>query len=858
MTTDVVTLAVGEGRGRLRTPLALRLALREMRAGLAGFVVFILCIALGVGTIAAVNSLAAGLTGSIEAEGQTILGGDMAVSLIHRQPDAAETAFFAEAGRVARVATLRAMARVPSGQQTLVELKGVDDAYPLYGTLDLASGRTPAAALARTGEAIPALVEDSLLASAGLSVGDTFSLGRSTAVVADVIKREPDRLAGGIAFGPRVMIPIDALEATGLVEVGSLVRWRLNVAGDGAPLPATRIAALEAEADARFPSAGWRIESRAEAAPGLRDTIGRFAQFLTVVGLTALGVGGVGVANAVRAFVHKKRQTIAILRVLGARPRDVLAAYAVQIGLVTAIGILAGLLIGVLAPPIAAAALDGVLPTSGLDRVFPGALALAALYGVLTALAFAAHPLGLTLTVRPASLFRGDVEAAGPVPRRVLLAATLFGALLAGTAVLAAYDRAIAAAAVGGVLAIFAVLRVVAWGIAALARRLPKSRRFTVRYAVANLHAPGALTSTVVLSLGLSLTLLVTLALVDANLRQTLTARLPAVAPAFFFVDIQKGERDPFAAFLAEVAPEGTVETEPMLRGRIVAINDIPATEWPETEASWVLRGDRGITFSDTVPPNSTVVAGRWWEPGDPERSVSFAENLAKELGVGVGDRIRVNVLGREVEARIANLRAVEWDSLAINFVMVFSPSVFAGAPYAYLATLTLPDGSRADEPAILKAVADRYPTVTSIRVKDALDTVNGIVANLAVAIRAAAAVTLVAAMLVLAGTLAAGHQRRMRDAAVLKMLGARRRTLVGAYALEYALLGAATAAFGILAGALASRIITVDLMGLEFVFMPSVAVATVLLAVAVTVALGLTGAWRALGVRPARLLRSL
>ncbi len=844
---------------RATLPLPVRFAFRELRAGLSGFYVFILCIALGVGTIAAVNSLAVGLTEGIEAEGQAILGGDASFSLIHREASADEAAFLEAAGRLSRLATLRAMARAPSGRQTLVELKGVDGAYPLYGTLELRSNASAADAFGPAAGPVPALVDESLLATAELSVGDTFSLGRATAVVRDVIVREPDRLAGGIGFGPRVIVPIDRLAETGLVDVGSLVRWRYNIAGVDGPIAEPALKDLIETADARFPSAGWRTETRADAAPGLRDSIARFAQFLTIVGLTALGVGGVGVANAVRAFILKKRQTIATVRILGGGQRVVLATYAVQIGVVTAVGILAGLVIGAAAPPIAGIALDGVLPTSGLMRPFPGALALAALYGVLTAMAFATLPLGRALTVRPASLFRGDVEEADARPPRIVLAAAvLFAALLAVTAVVAAHDRVIAVAAVGGVVAVFLTLRLVAAGVVALARRVPKGRRFTTRFAITNIHAPGALTPTVVLSLGLSLTLIVTLALVDANLRATLTARLPSVAPSFFFLDIGREEKQPFAATVARLAPDGTLAMQPMLRGRIVSINGIDAKDWPDTEASWVLRGDRGVTFSDTVPPNSRVVAGDWWSEGDPARSVSFDAELAGELGVGVGDTVRVNVLGREVEATIANLRAVDWDSLAINFVMVFSPSVLAGAPHATLATLTLPEAGTADELRILREVSDAFPTVTSIRVKDALDTVNGIVGQLALAIRAAASVTLVAAVLVLAGTLAAGHQRRMRDAAILKVLGARRRTLVGAYALEYALLGTATAVFGIAAGTLASWLIAVELMEIDFVFMPGVAAATVVLAVLVTVVLGLAGAWRSLGVRPARLLRSL
>ncbi len=845
-------------------PLALVLALREMRGGLRGFYVFLACIALGTGTIAAVNSLAFGLTDGIRAEGQAILGGDAAFSLIHRQASAEERAFLEARGAVSTVATLRAMARTLDGErQSLVELKGIDGAYPLYGAASLRSGEALQAVLAPApeGEPVPAVVEPSFLETTGLAVGDDFALGRVEARVAGVIAREPDRLSGGIAFGPRVMVPIGALERAGLVGVGSLVRWRYRLAGRDGPLPDDALKALVREAGEAFPSAGWRIETRTEAAPGLERSIDRFAQFLTLVGLTSLAVGGVGVANAVRAYLARKRQTIATLRALGAPGRLVFATYFVQIVLLAAIGIAVGLVLGALAPPLAAAFLADLLPVSGLMRVFPGALALAALYGLLTAVAFAIWPLASAYAVRPSALFRDEGPAPkSPIRWRFVAATGGAIALLAALAVAAAYDRWLAAIYVGAAAAVFLTLRVVALLIVAGARALPRSGSTVVRLAIANIHRRGALTPTVTLSLGLSLTLLVTLSLVDGNLRRTLLSRLPAEAPSFFFLDIQDSERDAFAAALTALAPTAELRTQPMLRGRIVAINGTRSEDWPDTEASWVLRGDRGITYDQALPANSEVVTGAWWPPEGPAgNELSFASDLAGELGVGVGDVVRINVLGREVEATISNLRTVEWETLSINFVMIFSPNVFAGAPHAHLATLTFPGGAGEEqELALLREVSAEFPTVTAIRVKEALETVNGVVQDLVTAIRAAAALTLIASVLVLAGTLAASHRARIYDAVILKTLGARRRTLIGAYTLEYLILGGTAALFGVGAGVVAARFIAVELMELEFVFLPLAALSAVALAVAIAVALGLVGTWRALGEQPARVLRNL
>lgn len=849
------------GAGGANLGLALRFALREMRGGLRGFYVFLACVMLGTATIAGVNSLAKGLSDGIAAEGQALLGGDISFSLIHRQASEDERAMLAGLGRLSTMASLRAMARTGAGKQTLVELKGVDGAYPLYGALKLRGGRELGEifAAATPDGPVPAAVDPSLLTVADLSVGDTFSLGRLTMEVAAVIDSEPDKLSGGLGLGPRVMLPVEALERSGLVDEGSLVRWHYRVAGEAGMLSADEIKRTVAAANEAFPSAGWRVETRGDAAPRLRESIGRFAQFLTLVGLTSLAVGGVGVANAVRAYLDRKRLTIATLRSLGAPAGWVTQLYLVQILILTAIGIAAGLVLGAAAPPIAAAALAGVLPTSALVAVFPGALALAALYGLLTALTFAVWPLGLAYGVRPTALFRDDDGAPAARRTRFAVATGVLALLLAAVAVLGAYDQLLAAIYVVAAAAIFALLRGVAVGITALARRAPRSRSTPVRMAVANIHRRGALTPTVTLSLGLSLTLLVTLALVDGNLRNTLTSQLPERAPSFFFVDIQDFERDGFLALLDEAAPDSTVRAQPMLRGRIVAINDTPSSEWPDTEASWVLRGDRGITYADAPPENSEIVAGRWWSPDTAENEVSFAAELAGELGVGLGDVVRVNVLGREVSATITNLRTVEWESLSINFVMMFSPNVFAGAPHAHLATLTFADGGdEARELALLSRLTDAYPTVTAVRVKDALEAVNSVVGDLVLAVRAAASVTLIASMLVLAGTLAASHRSRIYDAVILKTLGARRRTLMLAFGIEYALLGLAAGVFGIVAGTVAAWFITEGLMELDFVFLPQAALVAALVAIAVTVGLGLVGTWRALGEKPAAVLRNL
>ncbi len=854
-------LATGDGP-LARLGLATRLALRELRGGLAGFRIFIACIALGVATIGGVGSLARALTDGIAAEGRTILGGDIDVSLIHREASAEEAAFLQGLGTHSTIATLRAMARLPDGAgQALVEAKAVDAAYPLVGTVTLTGGGPFTAAITPQGDGFGAVADPELLLRLGVAVGDVIELGRARLTITDTIETEPDRLSGGIDFGPRLLASREALDASGLVQPGSLVRWHTRITLPGQASD-ERVGAVVKEIEAAFPKAGWRVQARTEAAPGLTRNIERFAQFLTLVGLTALVVGGVGVANAVASFVDRKRPVIATLRTLGASGDLVVMIHLIEVMAIAGIGIAIGVVVGAVVPPVAGALLAGILPIPALNGIFPAQLALAVVYGVLTALAFSLWPLGRAHDVPPTTLYRDRSGAAVARPRRRYMIATAVAALaLAGIAVLLAGDRIVAAAFVGGAAVAFALLRAVAAGVMALARRVPRKGAPELRLAVAAIHRPGALTPTVVLSLGLGLTLLVTLALIDGSLRNELTGRLPDRAPSFFFLDIQDAETPAFDALLAQAAPDATTRREAMLRGRLVALKGISATDYPAPpEAEWVLRGDRGITYSPTLPGGSTLTAGEWW-PADYDGPplVSFADELAGELGLKIGDDIRVNVLGREIDAKIANLRTVDWESLGINFVLVFSPNTFAGAPHTHLATLTLPDSATgAREQEILATVTGAFPTVTAIRVKDALDAVSGLVEDLALAVRAAAGVALASSVLVLAGALAASHAARIREAAILQTLGATRGRLVTAFALEYLLLGLSTAIFAIAAGSAAAWAVLTLVMDIPFAFDPLTAVAAAVAALVVTVGLGLVGTWRVLGHKLAPALRDL
>ena len=842
--------------------LAVRLAWRDLRGGLRGFGVFIAAIALGVMAIAGVASVAASLADGIAGAGQTILGGDLSFALVQREASDAERAFLDARGTVSSAALLRAMARSAGGETTLVEIKAVDGAYPLFGALATDPATPVAALLAQHDGAFGAAVDPALLARLNLEIGDRISIGNATIALRAALANEPDRLAGGIGFGPRVLVSDAALRATGLVQPGSLVRWLYRLRLPEAAASDAAVARVKRDAQANFPDAGWDIRSRDKASPQLERNVERFSQFLALVALATLLVGGVGVANAVAAHLARKRDAIGTLKALGASGGMVFAIYCAEIVLVALFAAAIGAAIGAALPFAIASWFGAIIPLPVTPSLHPLTLALAVGYGLIVALAFALWPLGRAHDTPVAMLFRDQVSGERRRPRlRYIIVAAAAIAAFAALAIGTSTEPRIAAIFIGAAAGVFILLRGVALVVMAAARRLKRPRSTALRLALANVHRPGALTPTIMLSLGLGLALLTTVIEIDGNLHRAFTAALPEKAPSFFFLDIAAADAARFDTFILAQAPRATIERVPMLRGRIVAANGIAADELKPAEGSrWVLRGDRGITYAAAVPPGSRVVGGQWWSAdyaGEP--LVSVERKSAHDLGLKIGDTLTVNVLGRNISARIANLRAVDWENLGINFVLVFSPGTFAGAPHNDIATLTFADGgTTAEETALVKALADPFPTVTAVRVKDALNTLDALVGNLVLALRAASGVTLLAAALVLGGGLAASQRFRIYDAVVLKTFGATRARLLAAYTFKYALIGLCTVLIGVALGTVAAALVVTRIMDFPFVFVPQQAAGAALVALFVTLGLGLIGTVAALGRKPAQVLRNL
>jgi putative ABC transport system permease protein len=836
-------------------PLELRLALRDLRGGLGGFAIFLICIALGTGAIGTINSLSDAIQNSIQREGKELLGGDAEVSLLHRQAGAAERDYLATLGEVGEVATMRAMARKPDGSgQALVDLKAVDAAYPLYGAVTFEGGGGLASVQREGGLA----VDRSILDRLAIGLGDRLTIGRSSFPVTAVLEHEPDRLAAGPAFGARILLSLDALQKTGLIEPGSLVRWSYRIKAR-APLPAT----LKEDLAAKFPEAGFLLRDSSDPSPGVKNMLQRLTEFLTLTGLTAMLTGGIGVANAVSGFIDRRRRTIATYKSLGASQRVIFRIFLIEIGLLALLGIAIGFALAAIVPWASVSLLRDAIPISIEASVQPRALTLAALFGLLTALPFILWPIGRAQEVRAAELFRDSAsERPGLPPLGYRLASFLAAGLLAAAAIGLSHEHKIAAVTCAAILGIFALF----WGAGIAIRRVAltvkRPKRPELALALANIGGPASLSRTIALSLGAGLTLLTAVSLVDASLTHEIQSRIPEHAPSYFFIGVPKQDLQPFEAILAKNAPAAKISHAPMLRGRIVALKDVPVDKVKvPSSAEWVLNGDRGITYSDTLPPGSQITEGQWWAPDyEGEPLVSFEADVAKALGLTVGDSVTVNVIGRNLTARIANLRKVQWGSMDINFVMIFSQNALRKAPFNFLATLSWPEGQTPDlkaESAILKAVAAAYPTVSAIDVKDALGAINGVFEKVMRAVRIAGSVTLIMGALVVAGALMAAQRRRIYEAVVLRTLGASKRRIVTAHLLEYLGLALCLSAIAATLGLIAAYIVVTEVMNLSF----SLSVASLLqpsiIETIFVMVLGAAGTLRVLSAKPAHYLRS-
>lgn len=828
---------------------ALRLTRRELRGGLRGFGVFLACLFLGVFSISAIGSFTAAAKSGLLADASALLGGDLEIRRVHRPLSDSQRAFLNARGRSSEVVEMRTMAGNPQNStRALVELKAVDAAYPLYGRLRSEPEQPLAEALARQG----ALVEAALLKRLELQVGDLIEVGRVKLRVSGVLTTEPDRSLRPFYLGPRLLISRASLEQSGLLRPGSLVTWRnrLRLADPEQAEP------LIAELQQAYPDAGWRLRGWRQAAPRVRTVLDRLSTNLTLLGLCALLVGGLGVSGAVRGYLGAKVMNIATLKCLGATSRVVFCAYLLQILFLGSIGAGAGLTAGAALPFLLAGLIGAQLPLPLQPDIFPGVLLTAALFGLLIALLFSLKELGMARLVPPAVLFRGYADSGRKDPgRKIWLAIAITGLLLATLAFVSSGDQRIAGWFILGGGLCFAIFRLLASAVIRLSRRLPRPTQPALRLGLANIHRRGSPATSILFSLGLGLTALVMVALVQANLGDLVNDSLPEQAPAFFFLDIQPDQIAEFEQALTGLPQVERLERYPTLRGRITEIDGVPVAEAKiAPNVQWAVRGDRFLSYAAQPPAGAELSAGRWWPAdyrGAPQ--ISLTADLAAGFGLEVGDSLTVNVLGRRVEARIANLREVDWSSLKLNFAILFSPGVLEGAPQTHLAAVQVPQEG---EDAVFRAVSSRFPNISTLSTREILVNVSRTLDRLGGAFRAMAGVTLLSGFLVLAGALSADQHRRIHDAIIFKVCGATRGDILAAFAAEFALLGLAAGAISAVTGSLAAAAILKGPMKVAFSPHPLVVLGTLGAGLLLTLLLGLCGTWKALGQKPAAYLR--
>lgn len=835
-------------------PQAWRLARRELRGGLHGFGVFLGCLFLGVFAISAVGSFSTSAQQGLLADARALLGGDLEVRLVHREMDEAQHRFLSSAGRLSEVVEMRAMARSADAEQRLlVELKAVDEAYPLYGALEMEPTATAAAALREMQEGVyGVLAEAALLQRLNVQVGDEILLGEARMRISGLLTREPDRTLGAFTLGPRLLISRAALMETGLLQPGSLVTYAYRL-----QLPPERsVEPFRDELQSAFPDAGWRLRTWHEADPRVRDFIERMTLNLTLVGLCALLVGGLGVAGAVRGYLGGKVFHIAAMKCVGAPGRVIFAGYLLQVLILGAVGAVAGMLAGAAVPWVVRRLFGQALPIPLEPGLYPQPLATAALFGLLIALVFSLKALGIARRVPPSVLFRGYIETARLSPGPAIWAAVAASTTaLALVAVLTSADRRLALWFIAGALACFLVFRGLSAAVTSLARIAPRPAQPSLRLALNNIHRPGSPAGSAIFSLGLGLTVLVIVALVQANLNRLVDETVPEEAPAFFFMDIQSDQISAFEEVLRQVPGVGRSERYPTLRGRITAIAGVPVGEAQiAPEVRWAVRGDRFLSYAAELPRDTEIVAGRPWPrdySGPP--LLSLTADVARGFGIGVGDTLTVNVLGREITAEIASLREVDWSTLDLNFALLFAPGTLEGAPQTHIATVYV---SPAEETTLLRAVTDRLPNVSAIGTREVLANVARTLERIGTVFQGMAAVALITGFLVLAGAISADQHRRIHDAVIFKVCGATRRDILSAFAAEFLLLGLAAALISALVGGLAAWGILEGLMNTPFTLQAATVVITLGAGLLLTLVLGLAGTWKALGQKPAAYLR--
>lgn len=831
--------------------MAWRIARRDLNARFRGLRLLLVCIFLGTAALAAIGTLSAAIERELATRGQELLGGDLEVEVWQRDLEPEERTALAEYGEVSGGTRLQAMASAGEAAAP-VELKAVDGNYPLYGELTLADGSTVDAP-----DGNRAWLAQGAIDRLGIEVGDTFEVGTVTLTAAGVIGNEPDRLSEGFQLGPTVIVAQDVPIRAGLLAPGSMYQSKYRVAFNRFRDPA----GVQGQLTDQFPNAGFDFRTRDRASPGADRFVSQMSDFLMLVGLAALVIAGIGIGGGVSSYLDARRNSIATLKVLGATSADIVKIYAMQIAAASLVGSIAGIAAGVLVTPLLGAALKGLLPVEAGLVIAPVPLLLAAAYGLLVGFSFAATPLLRARSFPAMALMRARVT---PLARnRRALMWTGAGLLaICALALLTTSRPELAAGFLAGAAGALALLAAIGIAIRLLAARAPRSNNPLLRGALANLHRPGAPTGSLVTALGFGLAAFVLLAAVQSAIDGNIEKRVPQQAPDYFVLDVPRDRVDEFRNLVTERAPAAEIRTVPALRGAILAygpqermqrvseLENIP-------EDAWALRGERGLTYAEELPPGSTVTEGEWWSAnyaGEP--LVSVDEEFAAAVDLKPGDYITIGVLGVERSARVANLRRIDWETMGFNYVLVFSPNTLADAPHNLAATIELPEGTAAGT--LLRDLVRQFPSSSVIEVGQVLTEARTMLEQVGLATLAAASVAVLAGLAVLLGAIAAARAARSYDTVVLRVLGASRRQVLLMQLAEYGLIALLLALVALGIGSAMAWFVVTELF--EFDWLPDWGEVLAVLGtgLALVLAFALAGSLPLLNAKPAQALREL
>lgn len=838
----------------------LRVALTDLGNDLRRFSILFACVALGVGTIATVGGVATALQSGLTQDARAMLGGDLEAQLSYRQANAEERALLDEYGTVAEIIEVLDRASM-DGATAALSLRGVEPTYPLLGTVAIEGPTAPLDEILAERDGVHGLVVNSLaIERLGAVIGDEVSIGQARFQIRGVLGELPDQLTRGLTFGIPAMVSIAGLLEADILPPGTFARYRYKLLLE----PEFSFEAAETALKTASPSAGWQVKSAPEATSDLARFFDLFSRFLTVVGLAVLLVGGIGVSNAITAYLADRQGAIATLKSLGATGNRILVHFLTQIAILALIGILIGLTFGAAMTMLVLPPIGGLLGLTVEPQIDWKALGIASLFGFLSSFAFGYLPLQRARVLRPAMLFRSAGagtegrftwrEIAEPATSLPLLAAA--GGLF-GLAVLTTGRPQLVVYCAAGAIAAFAILRTAAYLIQAGLQALPPSPLLPVRHALQNIHRPGAPAPTVMLSLGLGLALLLMISLIDTNLRRQLTGDGETPVPSFVFMDLFEDEAEALTD-LSQADPRiDSFKLSPMLRGALTAINDTPLAELPSmpAESSLLVDSEIPLTYAAELPEQSRIVEGQWW-PSDysGEPLVSVFNGLRTNLGLKLGDSVEFNLFGQTVVATIANFVSYEWRGGNMNFTFVLSPGALDDFPTSYLGLLkTAPD----EEDAVQSMLVADYPELMILPVADALEAISTIVDAVADAVAIIGGLALVSGVLVLAGALSAGRRQRESDAVVHKVLGATRGRLLGTFAIEYGLLGLLSALFAMGLGIAGAWVIATWVIQIDFVVQPALLGGIASGAVGLTIVVGALTTWSALSGRPAAFLRA-